>query len=222
MRATFPYTEAHDVLSVHGSTTTSKSVQFYSWLGERKTKTELLVKVPGKLDRQDKLANTTVSEKAGLIFSNLKIKPAFPKQKVSVLSTSRPIDIGQEFDRLTSPKILSSSPVSTLQNLQVGWDGYWAEPLSQQVLLRAHDLWLRIRQTTGDKDELPSVNSAANGSVAFTWSYHYPEKELEIWLYDQPDFYAEWLLSVKNHDDMEGNAKSQTNLLEVVKQYQES
>jgi hypothetical protein len=112
---------------------------------------------------------------------------------------------------LTIPQ---SSPVYPLQNLQTGWDGYWAAPLSQLVLLRAHDLWLRIKQNTLNETELPKVQPAANGSVAFTWSNQYPAKELEIWLYNQPNYHAEWMLSTD--EDIEGTARTQAELLSSV------
>jgi hypothetical protein len=117
--------------------------------------------------------------------------------------------------------IPENSPIYLLESLQKGWDGYWAEPLSSEVLLRAHELWLAIDGATEVKGTLPTVRASANGAVAFTWSCDYPEKELEIWLYDQPEYYAEWMLSVGNADE-EGTAQTQSALLSALRQYQES
>ena len=150
-----------------------------------------------------------------------KVKLAYIEYNVGTLSKVKPAYIKQEIDSFTFPTIPSASPVYPLQSLQTGWDGYWAEPLSQKVLLRAHDLWMQIKQITCDKGDLPGISPAANGSVAFTWSSQYPRKELEIWLYDQPDYYAEWLLSVEGND-VEGDTQSQAELLKVIRQYQES
>lgn len=79
---------------------------------------------------------------------------------------------------------------------------------------------MRIKQITRDDGDLPGISPAANGSVAYTWSSQYPSKELEIWLYDQLDYYAEWLLSGEGND-VEGDTQSQVELLEVINQYQE-
>jgi hypothetical protein len=114
-------------------------------------------------------------------------------------------------------KIPLTSPVYVLQSLETGWDGYRAEPLSQDVLLRADQFWSQIENSSS----LPIVQASANGSVAFTWSHEYPDKELEIWLYDRPEYYAEWMLSIKDKDK-EDIARSVVDLLMVVKQYQES
>jgi hypothetical protein len=118
-------------------------------------------------------------------------------------------------------RIPITSPIYSLQFLETGWDGYWAEPLSKGALIRAHQLWIQIERITVDKSCLPDVRPSANGSIAFTWSQEYPEKELEVWLYDQPDYYIEWMLSV-NDEDEEGIARSLTEILEIIKWYQES
>lgn len=135
--------------------------------------------------------------------------------KASMLRVSPKVAI------LSFPPIPVTSPIHPLQSLETGWDGYWAEPLSQEVLFRANQLWRKIEQVAINRSNLPAVQAAANGSVAFTWSHDYPEKELEIWLYDQPNYYAEWMLSFDDRDE-ENIARSQTELLRIVKQYQES
>lgn len=110
-----------------------------------------------------------------------------------------------------------TSPVYPLQALQIGWDGYWAMPPSPAVLLKAHRLWRWSNYLDYGKDDLPLISPAA-GSVAFTWSSLSPRKELEIWLFDQPDYYAEWLLSVKGNDS-EGEAQNFVEILRVISQY---
>jgi hypothetical protein len=131
-----------------------------------------------------------------------------------------PLDIERKIAILSSSNIPEASPIHSLQSLETGWDGYWAKPLSQEVLFRANQLWRQIKRIAVNQSDLPTVQPAANGSVAFTWSHEYPEKELEIWLYDQPDYYAEWMLSVEDEDE-ENAAQSQTELLKVIKRYQE-
>jgi hypothetical protein len=131
-----------------------------------------------------------------------------------------PSDIKRKMAILLSPTILVTSPIHPLQFLETGWDGYWAAPLSQDVLVRASQLWSQIERIAVGQSDLPTIRPAANGLVAFTWSHEYPEKELEIWLYDQPDYYAEWMLSVEDEDE-ENTAQSQAELLKVIKRYQE-
>ena len=143
------------------------------------------------------------------------------ERNVGTLSKVKTAYIKQEANSFTSQIIPPTSPVYSLQSLQTGWDGYWAEPLSQGILLRAHELWMQIKQITCDDGDLPSISPAANGSVAFTWSSQYPRKELEAWLYDQLVYYAEWLLSVEGKD-VEGDTQSQAELLKVISQYQET
>lgn len=117
-----------------------------------------------------------------------------------------------------SPTIPENSPIYSFQFLKTGWDGYWAKPLSQEVLIKANRLWTQIEQL--QTDVLPVVRPAANGSVAFTWTHNHPTKELEIWLYDQPDYYAEWMIS-SNDVDEENTSQSQADLLKLIRRYQE-
>lgn len=117
----------------------------------------------------------------------------------------------------TTLAIPETSPLYPLQSLKTSWDGYWAEPLSQNAIFRAHQLWTEIERIY--KTHLPVVRPSANGSIAFTWSQEYPEKELEVWLYDQSDYYIEWMLSVNDKDE-EGIARLLTEILEIVKRYQ--
>lgn len=170
-----------------------------------------------------------------MLLSESKVKLVDIEHNVSTLSKVKIAYVKQEADRFTSQTIPPTSPVYPLQSLRTGWDGYWAEPLSKKVLLRAHELWMQIKQITRDEGDLPSISPAANGSVAFTWSSQYPRKELEIWLYDQLDYYAEWLLSERGSaeeyssadtppegNDVEGDTQSPAELLKVISQYQES
>ena len=114
--------------------------------------------------------------------------------------------------------IHENSPIHSLQSLKTGWDGYWAKPLSQEVLIKADRLWTKIEQL--QSVSLPVVRPAANGSVAFTWTHNYPTKELEIWLFDQPDYYAEWMISSDDRDE-ENTSQSQVDLLKLIRRYQE-
>jgi hypothetical protein len=117
--------------------------------------------------------------------------------------------------------IPTSSPICKLQNLQTGWDGYGADRLTQEVLLKAQRIWELIGDITQDTNDLPSVRPSANGSVAFTWTNHYPVKELEISLLDKPGYFAEWLLSFKGKD-IEGDATSLSELVNIIRSYLES
>jgi hypothetical protein len=120
--------------------------------------------------------------------------------------------------RDATQEIPRDSPVYPLLSLQKGWDGHWASPPSEVVLLRAQQLLTQIDSITGDKTQLPSVRPSGNDSVAFTWSGAYPSKELEVWLYDQSDYYAEWMLSV-NDSDHEGTVAKEEDLLSIVRAY---
>lgn len=170
---------------------------------------------------------TVITERnKGLTHNNMllsvsKVKLVDIEHNVGTLSKFKIAYVKQDADSFTSQTIPPTSPVYTLQSLRTGWDGYWAEPLSKGVLLKAHELWMRIKQITRDNCDLPSISPAANGSVAFTWSSQYPRKELEIWLYDQLDYYAEWLLSGEGND-IEGDTQSQAEVVKVISQYQES
>ena len=160
------------------------------------------------------------------VVSNTRLElplPIFEKRhRVASMLSVEPVDLEQKTYRLLTPSIPETSPLYPWQRLKAGWDGYWAEPLSQEVLLRGHQLWVLIQQVGLDGQDLPVVSPSANGSVAFTWSHHYPRKELEIWLYDQPDYYLEWLLSVEGKQDVESEARSQVELLRAIRKYWES
>ena len=155
------------------------------------------------------------------LLSVSKVKLVDIAPNVGTLSKVKTAYVKQEADSFISQTIPPTSSVYPLQSLQTGWDGYWAEPLSKAVLLRAHKLWMRIKHFPSVQGDLPSISPTANGSVAFTWSSQYPRKELEIRLYDQFDYYAEWLLS-EGGNDVEGDTQSQAELLKVISQYQES
>jgi hypothetical protein len=127
--------------------------------------------------------------------------------------------VEKESKTKTSIRIPESSPLYPLQNLQVGWDGYWAEPLSEALLERAQGVWDLIKAGNPKESQLPSVSPGANASVAFSWTSYYPSKELEVWIYDQPDFYAEWLLSTEDNED-EGIAESSAELFEIIERFQ--
>jgi hypothetical protein len=135
---------------------------------------------------------------------------------IAAINGAKVIDPNRKI--LQAYTIPGNSPIYSLQSLKIGWDGYWAKPLSQEVLIKANRLWTQIEQL--QTDALPVVRPAANGSVAFTWTHNHPTKELEIWLYDQPDYYAEWMLSF-NDGDEENISKSQADLLKLIRRYQE-
>jgi hypothetical protein len=138
------------------------------------------------------------------------------KTPIAAINGAKVVDPDRKiFQSYTIPE---NSPIHSFQSLKTGWDGYWAKPLSQEVLIKANRLWTKIEQLK--PAVLPVVRPAANGSVAFTWTDNYPEKELEIWLFDQPDYYAEWMIS-SNDGDEENTSQSQTDLLELIRRYQE-
>jgi hypothetical protein len=132
----------------------------------------------------------------------------------------KPSDSQEKTAVPSPPFIPKTSPIYDLQFLEIGWDGYWAEPLSKKLLIEAHQLWENIERISSIQSMLPVVKPSANGAVAFTWSLEYPVKELEIWLYDQQRYHAEWLLSF-NDKDRENVAQSQEELLELITTYQE-
>ena len=121
-------------------------------------------------------------------------------------------------NRELATQIAENSPVYHLQFLKTGWDGYWADPLSQAVILKADWLWQKIELVTNN-NRLPVIRAAANGSVVFTWTQDYPKKELEIWLYDRPDYYAEWMISLQDVNS-ENISSSQPCLLDIIEEYQ--
>lgn len=137
-----------------------------------------------------------------------------------LMSRVNPVYIVPELKSFGDNNIPNSSPLYPLQNLELGWDGYWADPLSQEVVLKAHQLWNDIERITKDKKDLPTISPTANGSIAFSWTRHYPRKELEVSLIDQTSFLCEWLLSHKDKD-IESTSTSKSNLLKVIKEYME-
>ena len=97
-----------------------------------------------------------------------------------LMSYVKSVSITNELRSFTADVILISSPIFPLQNLEIGWDGYGAEPLSQAVLLRANQIWNEIKKIIKNEKDLPVIHPTANGSVAFSWTESYPRKELEI------------------------------------------
>ena len=108
----------------------------------------------------------------------------------------------------------SSSPVNALKGLDSGWDGYWAASLSDTVVERAEELWQALDRNCS----LPKVSPAANGAIDFSWSADYPRKELCIWLYDQPEYYAEVMIS-NSFEDTEFEVFNPAVLLEAIATY---
>jgi len=87
-------------------------------------------------------------------------------------------------------KILGSSPVLDLQNLEAGWDGYDALPPSSQTITRAEQVWRGLLQEFR-KEELPAIEPGPDDFVAFIWEQHYPNKRLRLWVHH--DGTAEWI-----------------------------
>ncbi|TYQ29179.1 hypothetical protein PseudUWO311_03350 [Pseudanabaena sp. UWO311] len=140
-----------------------------------------------------------------------------------LMSYVKPASINNElrsFATEVSDAIPISSPIFPLQNLEIGWDGYGAEPLSQEVLLRANQIWNEIKKIIKNEKNLPVIHPTANGSVAFSWTRFYPQKELEVSLIDNSTFLCEWLLSGK-YKDIEGESKSLPDLCAIIREYME-
>ena len=137
-----------------------------------------------------------------------------------LMSYVKSASITNELRSFTADVIPTSSPIFPLQNLEIGWDGYGAEQLSQAVLLRANQIWNEIKKILKNKKDLPVIHPTANGSVAFSWTESYPRKELEISLIDNSAFLCEWLLSGK-YEDVEGESKSLPDLCTVIRKYME-
>jgi hypothetical protein len=137
-----------------------------------------------------------------------------------LMSYVKSASITNELRSFAADVIPISSPIFPLQNLEIGWDGYGAEPLSQEVLLRANQIWNEIKKIIKNEKNLPVIHPTANGSVAFSWTESYPRKELEISLIDNSTFLCEWLLSGKNQE-VEGESKSMTSLCKVIRKYME-
>jgi hypothetical protein len=110
------------------------------------------------------------------------------------------------------------SPLHPFRFLETGWDGYWAAPLPEWLLVEAHQFW-EILKSQNQENDLPVANASANGAVAFTWRRHYPVRELEVWLYGKKDCYAEWMIS--GIVDEEGVSASMDDLLTLFNRYQE-
>jgi len=137
-----------------------------------------------------------------------------------LMSYVKSASITNELRSFAADVIPNSSPIFPLQNLEIGWDGYGAEPLSQEVLLRANQIWNEIKKLIKNNKDLPIIHPTANGSVAFSWTQSYPQKELEVSLIDNSTFLCEWLLSDK-YKDIEGESKSLSNLCTVIRKYME-
>lgn len=105
-----------------------------------------------------------------------------------------------------------NNPVAELSKLGPGWDGYWASPLSYECIGRGVKLWYKFVEL---KIELPQYGPSACGAINFSWTSQYPDKELDIDIYDQDDYYCEYML-VDGEVVLEGIATSQEDVLHVV------
>ena len=137
-----------------------------------------------------------------------------------LMSYVKSASINNELRSFAADVIPNSSPIFPLQNLEIGWDGYGAELLSRDVLLRANQIWNEIKKIIKNKKNLPVIHPTANGSVAFSWTESYPRKELEVSLIDNSTFLCEWLLS-EEYKEIEEVSTSMANLCKVIRKYME-
>ncbi len=137
-----------------------------------------------------------------------------------LMSEAKPASMTNELRYFAVDIIPNSSPIFPLQSLEIGWDGYGAEPLSKEVLLRANQIWNEIKKIIKNRKNLPVTHPTANGSVAFSWTQSYPQKELEVSLIDNSTFLCEWLLS-NEYEEIEGVSVSIANLCKVIRKYME-
>jgi hypothetical protein len=99
----------------------------------------------------------------------------------------------QNFFTVMKQKSNPVSPIDQLRWLDANWDGCRAKKPSELIIARATDVWNESKSITGD--DLPRVKATPDGFVAFSWSDHYPKKELQVSIYDTPKFSSRWVLS---------------------------
>ena len=124
--------------------------------------------------------------------------------------------LGPNISNALVVEIPASSPLHKLQFLKKGWDGFHADPLSPQTLSTAQGFWSTLeRSIKGCPEWLPTVEAGAGDFVEFAWSQN--NKELQIWLYGEPDLRAEWFSSEAKPN--EGEAYALSELIGIVREY---
>ncbi|MFA6209150.1 MAG: hypothetical protein WCT03_11195 [Candidatus Obscuribacterales bacterium] len=93
----------------------------------------------------------------------------------------------------------SLGPFSQLKKLGRGWDGKFAEPLTNELLELGEQFWYSLASVA---TQLPAVYPGADNFLVFTWKDSTFRKELSISIYeDEGDVFCDWVLktpSVKN------------------------
>lgn len=112
---------------------------------------------------------------------------------------------------------MTTSPISDLVNLDHGWDGFDAPPLSASVIRRADMFWRMLERYSANVDA-PRIDPGAEDFVAFTWMDKYPSKRLDVWVYGQPSQFAEWIVEENGIPKM-GTASTLAELITVVNDY---
>ncbi len=121
------------------------------------------------------------------------------------------------FEANTGITLPIESPVYKLAGLKKGWDGNNAEPLSGHLLEQGQKLWEEILKLC-DTSDLPQVSPGRDDVIAFAWTNHRPAKQLDIFLYGEQTFRAEYVVEVKGVD-CDSHCISLTGLLRVIRNY---
>ncbi len=93
--------------------------------------------------------------------------------------------------------------------LKEGWDGYDAPKPSQNIINIALSFWnyLSLNKFENIADEL-KVLPSNSGKVAFIWRNKDSKRQLELDIYDQTDFFAQWCLLAEDGIITEGQVTS--------------
>lgn len=113
-------------------------------------------------------------------------------------------------------QIRDVSPVDKLWFYADGWDGHRAERLSKTVLRHAQSVWNISKELT--PDDLPRVNATPDAYVVFSWSDHYPTKELQLSVIDERKLYCRWVLRGKI-GKAKGDCSTTDQLKEIITKY---
>lgn len=84
--------------------------------------------------------------------------------------------------------------IQALTELKSDWDGYNSSPPSQTVIEKANDVWNLSVGAFGRALELPAITPGSSGIVAFTWKNRSKQRQLELWVHDNPSFSADWCI----------------------------
>ena len=85
-----------------------------------------------------------------------------------------------------------NAPIDRLYWYRDGWDGCRAERLSRTVIRHARTAWELAKETT--PNDMPRVKPHPDAYVTFSWSDHYPKKELQLSIYDEKKLSCRWVL----------------------------